>query len=323
VRDSQAEPRGRHAVDTALVPVAERHPVAPETVGEPGRAATTVVPLPDERLLSRHDVVLDGVRIAGRSGGLELRAASARGLSHQYYGKVRQDEFAYLVTRDGRWLVAAVADGLSSGPDSHRAAEIVCRSGCVLVERQLGEHDAAVLDWPTLFGHLANAVIADACREFGLVDPTVAEVAERMAATALFAVVAIEPAPTGERAVHLMSLGDTSAWLLCPDRLAPWEALQDVKNAGSTVASSATAAVPAVPYQLAPAVATSLSPDQVLVLMSDGVGDPLGGGTGEVGAFLAEAWRTPPDPLTFAAQVGFRRRSYDDDRTVIAVWPLP
>ena len=66
-----------------------------------------------------------------------------------------------------------------------------------------------------------------------------------------------------------------------------------------------------------------LTAQQVLVLMSDGVGDPLGAGTGEVGQTLAESWRKPPYILTFAAQVEFARRSFDDDRTVIAVWPVP
>jgi hypothetical protein len=143
-----------------------------------------------------------------------------------------------------------------------------------------------------------------------------------MAATALFAVVDLDPT-VGGRPVQVMSLGDTSAWLLRPDHPMPWTPLQEMKNASSAVASSSTAAVPAVPRTLAPPVVTELRAGDVLVLMSDGVGDPLGGGTGEVGEFLAEAWRTAPDPLTFAAQVGFRRRSYDDDRTVLAVWTSP
>jgi hypothetical protein len=119
-----------------------------------------------------------------------------------------------------------------------------------------------------------------------------------------------------------MSLGDTSAWQLRPDREMPWESLREVKNAGSTIASSATAAVPLIPRQLPPPVSARLCPGEALVLMSDGVGDPLGGGTGEVGASLASAWRLPPDPLNFAAQVGFARRTFDDDRTVVAIWAL-
>lgn len=315
---------GKHAMDTDVREPVSVSDVECFSVGDPGRAAAGVVPRPDQLLPFRNDIVLDAVRIAGPAGGeVELRAASIRGLSHQYYGTVRQDEFAYLVTEDHRWLVAAVADGLSSGRHSHRAAQIVCRYGCRQVERQLRERDLTELDWQALFDGLGDKVVERASEELDLDDPAVEAVAERMAATALFAVVDLEPTATGGRRAHVMSLGDTSAWLLRPDRPEPWLPLQAVKNAGSTVASASTAAVPAVPRTLAPPVVTELCPDEVLVLMSDGVGDPLGGGTGEVGAFLADAWRSAPDPLTFAAQVGFRRRSYDDDRTVLAVWPSP
>ena len=56
-----------------------------------------------------------------------------------------------------------------------------------------------------------------------------------------------------------------------------------------------------------------------IFLMTDGVGDPLGRGDGPVGRFLATEWAEPPDMLSFAGQVAFARRSYDDDRTVVGV----
>jgi hypothetical protein len=299
------------------------HLPGPLAIGDPGRAATAVVPRPDERFPFRHDIVADTARIPSRGGELDVLGASVRGLSHLYYGKVRQDAFAYLLTRDHRWLVAAVADGVSSGDHSHVAADIVSQYGCELVARQLGEHTAAELDWHAILTELAREIVAVASRRFGLVEPVLEDVTDQMAATALFAVVGVEPGPTGGRPVHVMSLGDTSAWLLRPEATPAWRALHEVKNAGSVVASSATAALPGMPADLAPPVSTELRPDEVLVLMSDGVGDPLGGGTGDVGAYFAQAWRQAPDPFTFTSQVGFRRRSYDDDRTVVAVWPVP
>jgi hypothetical protein len=63
-----------------------------------------------------------------------------------------------------------------------------------------------------------------------------------------------------------------------------------------------------------------LRADEALFVMTDGVGDPLGDAAGEVGQFLGEVWRAAPDVLTFAAQVGFARQTYDDDRTVVGVW---
>jgi serine/threonine protein phosphatase PrpC len=293
--------------------------IDPLAIGDPGRAAVAVTARPDHRFPFRRGMVLDGVRVTGRSqvDGLEVRAASVRGLAHQYYGTTRQDEFAFLVTGDGRWLVASVADGVSAGEHSHRAAEVVSHAGCRRVAELLGEVEPGDLDWPAIFQELAGDVIACAERELSIVDLRTA--AGSMAATALFAVVAVDIDENGGRSVHTMSLGDTSAWLLRPDG---WLPLREVKNAGSAIVSAVTAAIPRVPRELPPAVPARLDPDGVLVLMSDGVGDPLGDGTGEVGARLAEAWRRPPDPLNFAAQVGFARRSFDDDRTVLAIWPV-
>ena len=61
-------------------------------------------------------------------------------------------------------------------------------------------------------------------------------------------------------------------------------------------------------------------PGGAIFLMSDGVGNPLRWST-EVQETLAEWWRQPPDPFSFAAQVAFARRSHTDDRTVIGIWP--
>ncbi|MCT2588267.1 protein phosphatase 2C domain-containing protein [Actinophytocola gossypii] len=312
-------PGGRHAA----VERPERPPGRPVDIGDPGRAAATVVPRPDGRFPFHNDIVADAARVPGPAGGeLHLLAASVRGLSHLYYGKVRQDAFGHLVTRDGRWLVAAVADGVSAGSHSHVAAEIVTRLGCRLLVEQLDDRPAAELDWRAVLDGVGGEIVRHARQRLGLVDSTLPDVAGRLAATALFAVVAVDPAETGDRPVHVMSLGDTSAWVLRPGAPPAWDPLQAVKNDGSVVASAATMALPGVPVELAPPVTTSLTPGEALVLMSDGVGDPLGGGTGEVGEYLAGAWREPPDPFTFIAQVGFRRRTYDDDRTVLAVWPV-
>jgi hypothetical protein len=308
---------GRHA---AAEP--NHLPGHPVDIGDPGRAAVTVVPRPDGRFPFHNDIVADVARIPGQAGELHLLAASVRGLSHLYYGKVRQDSFGHLVTKDNRWLVAAVADGVSAGPHSHVAAEIVSRVGCRLLVAQLEERAAADLDWRAVLEGVAAEIVGHARRRLELVDPTLLDVAGQLAATALFAVVGVEPTEEGDRPVHVMSLGDTSAWVLRPGTTSAWNSLQAVKNSDSVIASSATMALPGVPVELAPPVTAGLRPGEALVLMSDGVGDPLGGGTGEVGEYLVDAWREPPDPFTFIAQVGFRRRSYDDDRTVLAIWPV-
>src|ERR1041384_4787072 len=80
------------------------------SVGDPGRAASRTVPIPDEDAWDRRDTVLDGAALldGGRKRVGEVRAASVRGLAHRAYGTVRQDEYSFRRTSDGRYLVLAV-----------------------------------------------------------------------------------------------------------------------------------------------------------------------------------------------------------------------
>jgi Protein phosphatase 2C len=116
-------------------------------------------------------------------------------------------------------------------------------------------------------------------------------------------------------------LGDSPVWVLRPDR--SWRCLSEVKGAGAAVATSAVAALPKIPPGALPVRSTQVGADEVLLVMTDGIGDPLDSAAGEVARFLAEWWREPPDQLSFAAQVGLGRKSFDDDRTVVGIWPRP
>jgi hypothetical protein len=59
----------------------------------------------------------------------------------------------------------------------------------------------------------------------------------------------------------------------------------------------------------------------VLLLCTDGLALPLAGGTGEVAQTLARELARPPDIVDFARLVDFSRSTYDDDRSLVAVWP--
>ena len=56
------------------------------------------------------------------------------------------------------------------------------------------------------------------------------------------------------------------------------------------------------------------------MLCTDGLALPLAGGGGEVGATLARELARPPDIVDFARLLDFSRSTYDDDRSLIAVW---
>ena len=64
----------------------------------------------------------------------------------------------------------------------------------------------------------------------------------------------------------------------------------------------------------------SLDPGAVLLLCTDGLAMPLAGGGGEVGRALARELARPPDVVDFARLLDFSRSTYDDDRSLIAVW---
>jgi hypothetical protein len=74
------------------------------------------------------DSEVDGLQV----GNLEIRAVSIRGDEHRFYGEARQDAFdIWVVPRAGSSddyaVVASVADGIGSQPNSHIGAQAACR----------------------------------------------------------------------------------------------------------------------------------------------------------------------------------------------------
>ena len=298
----------------------------PFSVGDPGRAAN-VVASPDPTDWDRPDTVLDGVRLKDSSGRpvLDLRAASVRGRSHRYGAKARQDSYAFRC--DGRYAVAVVTDGVSQGQLSQHAAEWAARVGSHLVLQELQERRPSSLDWGRVLEIIAARIERNGRRLLTRAGVPGAEALPReaiagyMATTALFGVVDLCPVDDGGHLVQTFAYGDTSAWILRPGK--GWIPQHQVKNSATTIASSETSALPLVRGPVTAPAPVRLRPDDVLVLVTDGLGDPLRDGTGSVGDFLAHSWASPPDTaLEFAAHVDFARKSHDDDRTALAMWPL-
>ena len=300
--------------------------LTPFTVGDPGRASE-VRALPDVNEWNQRDTVLDGVTLLGVDDRpvVDLRAASVRGRSHRHSGTVRQDDYAYRCTTDRRFLVCAVSDGVSSARLSHKAAALVTRQGCEILSNELREQVPDEIDWAKVLNGV-GAVILDfgarllqKSRQPG--DPgevTPEEVARQMAATAVFAIVDLRP-DGDDLPVYVCTVGDSSAWILRGGHT--WQSVKGGKDDGGTITTSRTAALPMVSLEPPQPAGTTLGRDDVLVLITDGLGDPLGDATGPVGRFLTAKWSRPPLALEFAAQVDFARRSHDDDRTALAVWP--
>jgi hypothetical protein len=296
----------------------------PPAIGDPGsqpEIPSTLASTP----AGRADTILD----FGRAGDLEVRAASLRGRSHRYgHGRrlstTRQDEYCFQLSTDGQWLIVFVADGVSQGPESHVAAQIATRRGCQLVTQTIddGIHPADMPWEEDIAPRLAGFIVSEAIRRFNATDPQIAEtnaaeVAAIMSTTAVAAVIrTTTDTEVGASFFAAGIAGDCSIWTL---GTSGWHSLTPLKNEGLEIASNAVRGLPYLGKVLT--FEGAISPGSALFLMSDGLGDPLASGTGEVGTYLALRWIAPPGPYEFVCTLDFYRRSFDDDRTVVGIWP--
>lgn len=258
-------------------------------IGEPGRAAREVPDGVPPRPAGDSDVELSSAALPG----MVIRAASCRGLAHRAREKPRQDAFALAASEDlpGR-LVAVVCDGVGEFDRSGEAAR--------LVSRGLASMAADGTGWPEAFGRVNEELL---------------EEADQMATTAIAVAVRRDGAEwVGEAAW----VGDSVLWHLSAGR---WQLITGTNGSeedgyystGVRPLPSAGGAFGWCEFRLRCGM---------LAVMTDGVSNPLRW-SDQVKESLAAWWRQPPDPFTFAAQVGFSRRSHMDDRTVVGVWPAP
>jgi hypothetical protein len=279
----------------------------PSPTGEPAVIAADFRPLP-----FRPDQVIDG----WSTTTMTLRGASLRGHLHRYSGAPRQDDFAMHHLVGGR-VIVLVADGVSGATQSHIGASTAIRVAAQWLQSNL-QDDIGSTDWLTMFKGTAWKLTEQAKTLFGLeeLDPVQAEA--ELATTLVCAV--IEPIGPGWLRAHLVRVGDSGAWLLSAGRFVD---VLSGKTSESGVSSSAVVGLPRVPNELTPVVVDFESGD-VLLVGTDGIGDPLGSGDGGVGNLFRDLLSgpgAPPSLIEFAHAVDFSRETFDDDRTLVAVWP--
>ncbi len=289
--------------------------VASYSIGEPGSAAR-VEGTPAMLVGQQPDAMLD----AGQVGALTIRAGSVRGAGHRYDGTPRQDDFCFGTAGPAdEWLVAVVADGVSAGVRSHIAARVAVRLGVQLVGEALEAGPPETIAWDPLVGTIAGHVLLQARKDQGDESLDAGAASRIMATTAAFVILPVDADADGSRVATVLPIGDTSVWVLRAS--GSWDSVTPIKNEGEAIASSAVFALPLLPSSSLMASTTRLDPGDAIFVVTDGIGDPLGDGTGEVGQALARVWASPPNRYEFLAQVDFGRRSHTDDRTVVAVWP--
>lgn len=248
---------------------------------------------------------------------LTIRGVSQRGHLHRYNGAPRQDEFAVHHLPGGR-VVAIVADGVSGARHSHIGAGVAVRYAADWLRTYVHD-DVAQTDWLLLYRSVAWALAEQAKTLFGLEEPDPVRAEEELATTLVCVV--IEPAGNGKLRSYLTGVGDSGAWLLSAGVFREILGGKAVSETG--LVSAAVTALPHVPLgEMSPAVVDFFDND-VLLIGTDGIGDPLGTGEGGVGDLFRAVLGTPDPPslIEFAHSVDFSRELFDDDRTLVAVWP--
>ncbi|MER7766394.1 protein phosphatase 2C domain-containing protein [Kitasatospora sp. NPDC096140] len=268
-------------------------------------------PKPPSGSSYRPDTIFDG----WSSEHVRVRLASVRGYAHRGNGRPREDDVAVGLHGSGA-LVFAVADGVSGAAQSHLGATLACRTAVDTVTRQLDEgRRPDELAWAEVLNHAAYQLVAQTAKILGLSREDAAA-AERLMATTLVTGVVV-PSSLGLD-VHLVSVGDSGAWLLSGGRRFMSVIREPVS--GGPVASSAVVALPRVPGDVRSHSALVSGSDRLLV-GTDGFGGPLGDGTGPVGRLFAEHLAPSLEPRGLAHLLDFSRETFDDDRTLLVVWP--
>jgi hypothetical protein len=278
----------------------------PLTIGEPS-------PPVEVRLGAEEPYRPDTIADGGHACGLTVRAASVRGLSKRFAGGPRQDDLCLRVHEQSNTLIAAVADGVSGAARSGLAAALVVRYATAAVARQL-DAGAGELDWGEVFRQAAWALVEEHRRNAGDPDAGVDDAATTLATTLLVAAV---PGTTedGDPRVQLATVGDSPAYLLAG------RAFERIGGEPQDSDGLIGGGVEALPRAQEPhSHACTLAPGGALLLCTDGVSLPLGDGRGEVGRTLARELANPPGIVDFARLLDFSRATYDDDRTLIAIW---
>jgi serine/threonine protein phosphatase PrpC len=275
-------------------------------IGKPAPAVQARLPACDPY---RPDTVIDG----GCAFGLTVRAASVRGLGKRWGGGPRQDDICLGLHEPTRTLIAAVADGVSGAARSDLAAALVVRQAVAALSRQLDAGRAP--DWKEVFGHAAWALVEEHRRASADPQAGVEQAAATLSTTLLLA--AVSTPVEGSSLVQLASVGDSPALRLSRRR---FHSLLGEQELSEGLIGGSVQALPRAAREVR-VTRCELDSTSVLLLCTDGFSLPLAGGGGEVGAVFARELARPPEIVDFARLLDFSRNTYDDDRSLIAIWP--
>jgi hypothetical protein len=251
----------------------------------------------------RPDIACDG----WSNAHFTVRLASVRGYAHRYAGITRQDAVEARAHPGTGAVVFAVADGVASAPFADIGANMACELAVVWLLEELDRNPSDPDG-----GAMLDEVAAAMCERFG---GRPADLAAAFGTTLVAG--AVMPGRNGPHGT-VVGVGDSAAWLLRERRFTPLVGAKESQL--STVVTSVVPALPD-PSDRTDPVAFDVPFDAVLLVGTDGFGDPLGDGSGLVGQLFADVLGEVPPPLALAHALDFSRETFDDDRTLVAIWP--
>ena len=264
----------------------------------------------------RPDTIVDG----GVDRGLTVRAASVRGRAKRFQGKAREDDFCLLSSTVRSAVVIAVADGMGTAERSGLGATLAVRHAVEAVEEQLAACAPQELDWRTIFNRAASALVVEHRRKEGgesydRPDRDETRAVSRDLGTTL-TVAVVESADGAGASVSVAAIGDSPAYRLAGGA---YELLVGERETDEDFSTSSVVALPYLPQ--AEVRNVRLDVDEVLLICTDGFSEPLSGGNSDVGRLFVRELVQPPPLQSWSHLVDFAKATYDDDRTLVAVWP--
>jgi serine/threonine protein phosphatase PrpC len=257
------------------------------------------------------DTVLDGADLPG----LAIRGASLRGDDHRYMTEPRQDSMGIWRIADPgtEAILICVADGVGSEPVSHLGSAEACR----LLRDEARRHLAALLapdrdeDVPALCRDLAQGValrLDDLARRLAIAPKS-------LSTTLVGALIETRPTDPGRRRCVIVSVGDSTAFLLRDGSFLPCLPNQHEGDITSTRVDALPAASGLVATRI-----VQLRPTDMLMICTDGLSNPMQ--NEEVRRKLAAWWASDriPGLPEFGWQLSFRAQSFGDDRTAVCAW---
>lgn len=267
----------------------------------------------------------------GFSEHFAVLGASVVGVSHRLAGRRCDDAFGWALASP-EVLVVAVADGVSGAARGGEGAELAVAAACEHVVGQSAHPVGADLSAWAPGGREWGLVLclgATMAANEALFEAAAHMECERAELSTTLVVAALAWRQDGAHA-DIARLGDSTAFVLSGSH---WEEIVPENPAEADeegfIEPSLSAVLPGARADELGGIQVSsldLGGEDALVLVTDGLANPMRDGPTTVAPALAELLAKGPggelSPLALAHGADFSRRGCQDDRTIVAAWAL-